>query len=114
MIDSYLHGIPKAKQMPMVRRFYTWALNKMGGGGGDAFQQALIVAERIPVVTQAVVRMQSDAIKNTLMVSSPGPGNNGSPSDPSLPPIKPLPDCPVSNPTCRGSDGPPPEPPCVI
>ena len=108
------YGIPMAKQMPLVGRFYTWALGKMGGGGGDAFQQALIAAERIPVVTHAVVRMQSDAIKNTLMVSLPGPGNNGSPSDPGLPPIKPLPDCPASNPTCRGSDGPPPEPPCVI
>lgn len=108
------YGIPMAKQMPLVGRFYTWALGKMGGGGGDAFQQALIAAERIPVVTHAVVRMQSDAIKNTLMVSSPGPGNDGSPSDPGLPPIKPLPDCPASNPTCRGSDGPPPEPPCVI
>jgi hypothetical protein len=108
------YGIPKAKQMPMVGRFYTWALGKMGVGAGDAFQQALIAAERIPVVTQANVRMRSDAIKNTLMVSSPGPGNNGSPSDPGLPPTKPLPDCPISNPTCRGSDGSPPEPPCVV
>jgi TadE-like protein len=108
------YGIPKAKQMPMVGRFYTWALGKMGVGAGDAFQQALIAAERIPVVTQANVRMRSDAIKNTLMVSSPGPGNNGSPSDPGLPPTKPLPECPISNPTCRGSDGPPPEPPCVV
>ena len=108
------YGIPTAKQMPVVGRFYTWALGKMGVGAGDAFQQALIAAERIPVVTHAVVRMQSDAIKNTLMVSSPGPGNDGSPSDPGLPPIKPLPECPISNPSCRGGDGPPPEPPCVV
>ena len=96
------YGIPTAKQMPMVGRFYTWALGKMGGGAGDAFQQALIAAERIPVVTQAVVRMQSDAIKNTLMVSSPGPGNNGSPSDPGPGPVVgSLPTCPWWDPACQ-------------
>lgn len=101
------YGIPKAKQMPMVGRFYTWALGKMGVGAGDAFQQALIAAERIPVVTQAVVRMQSDAIKNTLMVSSPGPGNDGSPSDPGPGPVVgSLPTCPWWDPACRScADG---------
>jgi hypothetical protein len=105
------YGIPERKQMPIVGTFYTWALGKMGSAGTDAFMQALIAANRIPVVTQAVVRMQSDAIKNTLMVSNPGPGNDGKPTDPGLPPVKPLPDCPPANPTCRGSDAPPSEPP---
>ena len=107
------YGIPEKKQMPIVGRFYTWALSKMGVGATDVFQQALLAAGRIPIVTQTVVRMQSDAIKNSLMASSPGAGNNGTPTDPGLPPIKPLPDCPISNPTCRGSDGPPTEPPCL-
>lgn len=105
------YGIPVAKQMPIVGRFYTWALGAMGSAGTDTFMQALIAADRIPVVTHTVVRMQSDAIKNTLMVSNPGPGNDGTPTDPGLPPVKPLPDCPPGNPTCRGSDTPPSEPP---
>lgn len=107
------YGIPERKQMPIVGRFYTWALGVTGAVGADPFAQALLAAKRIPVITHTVVRMQSDAIKNTLMVSSPGPGNNGTPTDPGLPPIKPLPDCPPANPTCGGGYRPPPEPsPC--
>jgi hypothetical protein len=98
------YGIPTEKQMPIVGRFYTWALREMGVNATDAFQQTLIAAGRIPVVTHTVLRMQSDAIKNPLMVSSPGPGNNGVPTDPGLPPIKPLPECPIADPTCRGGD----------
>jgi hypothetical protein len=80
----------------------------MGVNATDAFQQTLIAAGRIPVVTHTVLRMQSDAIKNPLMVSSPGPGNNGVPTDPGLPVVKPLPECPIADPTCRGGEGPAP------
>lgn len=95
------YGIPPAKQMPLVGRFYTWALGHLGAGTGDAFKQALIDAKRIPIVTHTVMRMQSDAIRNTAMVSSPGPGNNGSPTDPG--PVADggaLPGCPWWDPAC--------------
>ncbi|HET9644228.1 MAG TPA: TadE/TadG family type IV pilus assembly protein [Burkholderiaceae bacterium] len=76
------YGIPPAKQMPMVGRFYTWALNQLNSAGGDSFKQALLDAGRIPVVTQTVMRMQSEPIRNAAMVSSPGAGNSGNPVDP--------------------------------
>jgi TadE-like protein len=109
------YGIPQAKQMPMVGRFYTWALGKLGAGAGDAFKQALIEQGRIPIVSHVVVRMQSDAIRNTAMASLPGPGNGGTPSDPGPGPEPPkLPTCPYYDPGCRGGGTPPPpeEPPC--
>jgi hypothetical protein len=113
------YGIPKEKQMPLVGRFYTWALGKLGAGEGDAFKLGLIEAGRIPIVAHVVLRMQSDAILNTAMVSSPGPGNEGKPSDPgpgTTPPE--LPDCPYYDPACRGGGKPPTtppeeEPPCL-
>ncbi|MFG6443612.1 hypothetical protein ACG0Z3_23290, partial [Roseateles sp. LKC17W] len=79
----------------------TWALSKLGAGVGDAFKLGLIEAGRIPVVSHVVVRMQSDAIRNTAMVSSPGPGNDGTPTDPgpgTTPPD--LPTCPWWDPSC--------------
>ncbi len=95
------YGIPKDKQMPLVGRFYTWALSKLGAGVGDAFKLGLIEAGRIPVVSHVVVRMQSDAIRNTAMVSSPGPGNDGTPTDPGPAPTPPdLPTCPWWDPSC--------------
>ena len=105
------YGIPEKKQMPLVGRFYTWALSKMGVGATDAFQQSLLAAGRIPIVTQAVVRMQSDAIKNSLMASLPGPGNEGTPTDPGPGPILgSLPTCPWWDPACQscpnGTDSP--------
>ncbi|WP_428505726.1 TadE/TadG family type IV pilus assembly protein [Roseateles sp.] len=95
------YGIPPSKQMPMLGKFYTWALGKLGAGSGDAFKLALIKAGRIPVVSHAVVRMQSDAIRNSAMVSSPGPGNDGTPTDPGPGPVTPpLPTCPWWDPAC--------------
>ncbi len=112
------YGIPPAKQMPVVGRFYTWALDKTGAAAADPFQQALVAARRIPVVTHTVMRMQSDPIRNVAMASLPGPGNGGAPADPGLPPIEPLPVCPIVDPTCSGGvaggGGPPiEEPPCL-
>ena len=105
------YGIPKSKQMPMVGHFYTWALDTMGAGAGDPFKQSLLDAGRIPVVTHTVLRMQSDAIRNASMVSSPGPGNGGEPEDPGPPHAgNPLPTCPWWDPACLscpdGNDSP--------
>jgi len=95
------YGIPKEKQMPMVGRFYTWALDKLKAGEGDAFKQGLIEAGRIPIVSHVVVRMQSDPIRNSAMASIPGAGNNGTPTDPGPPASSPgLPSCPWWDPTC--------------
>jgi hypothetical protein len=87
--------------MPLAGRFYTWALARMGTGTGDAFMQTLIQTRRIPIVVHTTVRMQSDAIRNTAMVSSPGPGNNGNPVDPGPGPTPPpLPTCRFWDPSC--------------
>jgi TadE-like protein len=95
------YGIPPSKQMPLAGRLYTWALSRMGSGADDAFMQTLLRTQRIPIVVHTTVRMQSDAIRNTAMVSSPGPGNNGSPADPGPgPETQPLPTCPYWDPTC--------------
>lgn len=95
------YGIPDKKQMPMVGKFYTWALSKLNVGASDAFEAALIKAGRIPIVTSTVIRMQSDAIRNSLMISSPGPGNDGKPVDPGPPPSGgTLPTCPWWDPAC--------------
>jgi outer membrane protein OmpA-like peptidoglycan-associated protein/uncharacterized membrane protein YgcG len=96
------YGIPRAKQMPLAGRFYTWALNALRAGDGDAFKQTLIDAGRIPVVVHTTLRMQSDAIRNTAMVSSPGPGNHGTPTDRGTPPGDPptLPRCGPTDPAC--------------
>jgi outer membrane protein OmpA-like peptidoglycan-associated protein len=92
----------------------------MGVGADDAFKLALIDDGRIPIVTTATLRMQSDAIRNTAMVSSPGPGNDGKPTDPGPPPKgEPLPTCGYSDPSCTvpppsegGPGGPKEPPPC--
>jgi hypothetical protein len=108
------YGITEAKQMPLAGRLYTWALNRMGVGVSDAFVQALLEARRIPVVVHTTVRMQSDAIRNTSMVSSPGPGNNGSPVDPGPGPAPvPLPTCPFWDPTCVSCPGGTTDPACM-
>jgi hypothetical protein len=70
-------------------------------------------------VSQVVVRMQSDAIRNSAMVSIPERGNNGTPKDPGPPASHPsLPGCPYYDVTCTGGGNPPKtppveEPPCL-
>jgi hypothetical protein len=110
------YGIPQVKQMPLAGSFYTWALDQLGTGDDDPFLQQLIDAKRIPIVAHVTVRMQSDAIRNPLMVSDPGPGNKGDPQDPGPPPDPPdLPQCPWWDPACTscpgGSDDPKCKPP---
>jgi len=87
------YGIPAAKQVPFVGRFYTWALGQIGVADDDAFRRALIAARRIPVVAHTTVRMQSEAIENSAMLSIPGPGNNGTPKDPGTVLTADLPPC---------------------
>ncbi|HEX6703999.1 MAG TPA: TadE family protein [Albitalea sp.] len=96
------YGIPPQKQMPMVGRFYTWALGKMGSAQGDPFMQSLLDARRIPVVTHTVLRMQSDPVRNAAMLAMPGPGNHGLPADPGPATAGdlPLPECPWWDPAC--------------
>lgn len=98
------YGIPTAKQVPLVGRFYTWAISKTNPMDADLFRRALVAAGRIPVVTHATVRMQSDAIENDQMVNNPGAGNNGTPSDPGTPPLFDLPGCSVMDPTCMSGE----------
>ena len=101
------YGIPPRKQMPLVGPFYTWALNRLLAGSNDAFKEALIASSRIPVVTSTVIRMQSDAVKNSSMASSPGKGNGGHPWRLIRPtPDPPLPTCPWWDPSCTSCTGP--------
>jgi hypothetical protein len=100
------YGIPPSKQMPLAGRLYTWALTRLGTGADDAFMQTLLQTRRIPIVVHTTLRMQSDAIRNSAMVSSPGPGNNGTPVDPGPGPETPsLPTCPYWDPTCVSCPG---------
>jgi hypothetical protein len=115
------YGIPKAKQLPLAGRVYSWALKVLKSGEGDAFKQSLLDAGRIPIVTHTVLRMQSDAILNSAMVSSPGKGNEGKAVDPSPPASAPgsgpgtgpseggdtsptLPTCPYWDPACTSCE----------
>jgi outer membrane protein OmpA-like peptidoglycan-associated protein len=100
------YGIPKSKQLPLVGRFYTWALKTTGAGSGDAFKKKLLDDGRIPLVTHVTLRMQSEPIEHASMISRAGPGNNGSPHDPrkAHPPSDPPAEIPP--PTSRyGDDG---------
>jgi hypothetical protein len=105
------YGIPPRKQLPLAGRFITWALGRLGAAGGDPFKQALIEAQRIPIVAHTVMRMQSDAFRNAAMVSAAGPGNGGRPADPGPPPLgSALPTCPWWDPACTSC--PPDSPSC--
>ncbi|HKO68790.1 MAG TPA: TadE family protein, partial [Burkholderiaceae bacterium] len=94
------YGIPQQKQMPMVGRFYTWALARMNPNDTDAFRSSLVQRGRIPLVAHTTVRMMSPPIEGGNG-SNPGPGNNGTPVDPgAAPPGNPLPTCPWWDPSC--------------
>jgi hypothetical protein len=87
--------------MPLAGKFYTWALGELGTNADDPFIVALIAAKRIPVVTTTVMRMQSDIVRNSAMVSSKGHGNDGHPVPPDPPASGPeLPTCPWWDPSC--------------
>ncbi|MEW6703865.1 MAG: TadE/TadG family type IV pilus assembly protein [Pseudomonadota bacterium] len=97
------YGVPPGKQLPLVGRFYTWALNALGAGAGDVFKQGLLDSGRIPLVAHVTVRMHSEPIENSTMVSNPGAGNNGNPRDPAeTPPEEPPPGGGEDPPVCPG------------
>lgn len=96
------YGIPERKQLPMMGKFMTEVLQVLNPNDPDAFRTALLAAERIPVVSHVTVRMQSEPFENAVMASLPGPGNNGTPTDPGPPPppVVTLPPCPIGDPLC--------------
>jgi Flp pilus assembly protein TadG len=69
--------------------------------GEDSFNTQLISSGRVPMVSYVTLEMQSDAIEQkdvngaNLFASTPGPGNNGQPTDPGTPPgtTRPPPEC---------------------
>lgn len=91
-------------KIPIVRTVYR-AYLKAGDPKNDAFYTALVQAGRIPVVTNVTLHMQSDAIEGDP-ISTPGAGNNGTPTNPGDPPDRTTPP-----PTCTGIGcNPPPDP----
>jgi hypothetical protein len=97
------YGIPPQKQIPLVGPFMNWALDKfLMASDPDAFRKSLLADGRLPVVSHATIRMQSEAIENEKTVSIPGPGS-ATPSDPGTPPTtgEPLPNCPLGDPDCK-------------
>ncbi|MDP2197899.1 MAG: pilus assembly protein, partial [Sulfurimicrobium sp.] len=81
-------------KIPVIRTIYTRYLQWLDTGE-DAYYSQQVNAGRIPIVGHVTVQMQSDAIEPGNPVSIPGPGNNGSPTDPGEPPAvtTPPPDC---------------------
>lgn len=81
-------------KVPLIRTIYTTYLQWLDTHT-DTFYTQEVDAGRIPVVSHVTVQMQSDAIEPINPVSIPGPGNNGSPTDPGEPPAvnTPPPDC---------------------
>ncbi|AKJ31663.1 DUF192 domain-containing protein [Caldimonas brevitalea] len=70
--------------VPLVGMVYTRYLQWMDTGN-DAAYTRLVNAGRVPIVSHVTLQMQSDPIEGPVE-SHPGPGNDGSPSDPGDPP----------------------------
>jgi uncharacterized membrane protein (UPF0127 family) len=86
-----LHGyMPK---IPVASTVFVAYLKAMDPGN-DPDYTALVQAGRIPLTINVTMHMQSDAIEQTPE-SSPGAGNNGTPTNPGDPPVSqnPLPTC---------------------
>ena len=109
---------PKVPMMAGIYRIYLKWLDPRT----DAFHTRLVDAGRIPIVTSALLHMQSHAIEGSPG-SMPGPGNGGIPVNPGDPPVAPIdpdtppPDCATASCTvvnppvdpgipCTGSDCP--------
>ena len=88
------HGYAPLTGLRFIGLIYTRYLQWLDSGGDD-FRTALIAAGRIPVVTHATLLMQSEAIEPDNPISTPGPGNHGTPVDPGDPPVTtgPPPEC---------------------
>jgi uncharacterized membrane protein (UPF0127 family) len=90
-------------KIPIVKTVYL-AYLRAGDPKTDARYTALLAADRIPVVTNVTLQMQSDAIEGSP-ISTPGAGNNGNPTNPGDPPDT------GTLPDCRGIGcNPPPDP----
>ena len=89
-------------KVPIASGVFRAYLKAMDPGTNTAYT-TLVQANRIPVVTHVTLHMQSDAIEGSP-VSSPGGGNNGTPTNPGDPPIGNPP------PTCTGIGCNPPDP----
>lgn len=70
-------------KIPIVKNVYL-AYLKVSDPKTDAFYTAQLMSGRIPVVTNVTLHMQSDAIEGSP-ISTPGAGNNGSPTNPGDP-----------------------------
>lgn len=81
-------------KVPFMKHLYTRYLQWMDTASDLAYTR-MVAQGRIPVVTHVTLQMQSNAIETNGLLSSPGSGNNGTPSDPGDPPSTdtPPPDC---------------------
>lgn len=93
-------------KVPLIKNMYGIYL-KWLDPHTDAFHTKLLADGRIPVVTNVTLHMQSDAIEPGAPVSSPGPGNGGTPTNPGDPPVTHDPPPPCNNLSCTE---PPPTP----
>ena len=89
-------------KVPIASGVFQAYLKAMDPGTNAAYT-AMVQADRIPVVTNVTLHMQSDAIEGTP-VSSPGAGNGGTPTNPGDPPVGNPP------PSCTGIGCNPPDP----
>lgn len=97
-------------KIPLVDKLYKFA-QEWFDPKDDSFHTKLIEAGRIPIVTNVTLQMQSHAIEHDSPISTPGLGNNGSPTNPGEPPTVPgePPNCNTMG--CSGVERPKP-PPC--
>jgi hypothetical protein len=96
-----LHGYEP--RIPIMKSVFM-AYLRASDPGNDAHYTALVQANKIPVVVNVTLHMQSDAIEGST-VSSPGAGNGGNPTNPGDPPVSGNPP-----PTCTGVGCNPPGP----
>ena len=94
-------GIPRTKQIPLAGRFFTWALGMMYPDHPDTFRHKLIAQGRIPVVSEVMLRMQSDAIET----GSAAAGPDSQPATMDGTTAQALPDCSRLDPLCIPASG---------
>ena len=98
-------------KVPLINKLYTQALAALDSKT-DPHYSALLAAGRIPVANVVTLQMQSDAIEPDHSISSPGPGNNGTPVDPNPPEIPAPSPIPGDPPQTPAPGDPPPVPAC--
>jgi hypothetical protein len=101
-------GIPRTKQIPLAGRFFNWAVATIHADHPDAFRRKLLADGRIPVVSQVMLRMQSDAIEpETIAIGGLPPEAEATPvAEPTTgPSTESLPDCSWSDPLCTPQPG---------